>query len=165
MLEILDADEEFLIGVRGNFLVNVWGRMTVERLRRIYAAEAPVVERLASRGFGSLNVILPRRSNQLPGTEEWKEKLVKLVAPYAIGSAIVIEGDGLLAKMARGTVSTMQTIRAPKYPQKTFANVEEAARWLVPLCAPRTGDTFSPADIAWDVSAARAQMGALAARD
>jgi hypothetical protein len=67
--------------------------------------------------------------------------------------------------MKRTTVHAYHSAYPSKYPNKLFASIDEAARWLVPLCAPRTGDGFSPADLAWDVSAARAQMRSFAARD
>lgn len=161
MLEILDADEEFLIGVRGHVVTVIWGRMTVERMQRVLTAHEPVTARLSSKGFAAMNLVIPRRSNELPGVDALRTKLRQMNEPHVLASAVVIEGEGILAGVTRTAANAMQAVRTSKYPQKICSSVDEATRWLMPLCAPRTGDTFSTSDLAWDVNAARAHIATL----
>lgn len=156
MLQVLDSDEEFLIGFRSNIVVIFWGRTTLERIQRIGVAQAKVLEQLKDTGFGSFNVILPRRgTDALPGVQEERDRLLTLCEPYTIAGAIVIEGTGMLATATRATYNAVEKIRPGKFPQKLFGTIDEAASWLVPQCTARTGDTLSVKDLAWDVTAAR----------
>lgn len=156
MLQVLDADEEFLVGTRSNVVVTFWGRTTVERIERVTAAFEVIIERFGKTGFGGISVVLPRRANQeLPGVDEARNKLHLLVEPHVIAGATVIEGEGMIATATRAAYNAIEKIRPGKHPQKLFGSIDQAASWILPLCMARSGDTLSAKDLAWDIVAAR----------
>jgi len=157
MLYILDADEEFLIGTRGNVLVSIWGRVTVERLKRARVAQQSIACDLEKKGFGGLVLVLPRRMEVTEPIEQQASLLAEIGAAQILANAVVIEGEGGLATVARTLAKSLQFIRGGKHPEQLFKTVDEAAGWLVPLVAPRGGFSFTPADLAWDVTASRAE--------
>jgi hypothetical protein len=157
MLRILDADEEFLMGMRDNMLVAVWGRVTVERLRRATVGLQSVAADLEKGGFGSLVIIMPRRMDLSDAIEQQAGKLAEIGAASVLASAVVIEGDGGLAQFARTVAKTLQFTRNGKLPEQFFRTVDDAASWIVPQVAPRTGHTFTASDLSWDIAAARAE--------
>lgn len=156
MLQVHDSDEEFLIGSRSNIVVIFWGRTTLDRVRRICQATEQILPRLQSTGFGVVNVILPRRgTSSLPGVDEERERLNALCEPFLLGSASVIEGNGMLATAARAEYAASEKASVTRYPQKLFASIDEAAGWILSLSAARVGDALSVKDLAWDITAAR----------
>jgi len=158
MLQIFDADEEFLVGSRGHILVTVWGRVTYDRLKRAIAVNRWVLEDtdFRDRGFGGVAVLVPRRAVTTDAMEAQSKTLEDLVAPYLIANATVIEGEGVRSSLARNAAKASSATRLRRHPERFFDDVTEAVRWLLPLVKVRTGDAFSSEDLAWDIAEARA---------
>ncbi len=158
MLQVFDADEEYLVGARGHVLVTVWGRVTLDRLRRATAAYRWVLEEtdLEDKMFGMIAILIPQRL-AIPDTLDAEtHKLDEFMAPHVLARAIVIEGDGVRSSLLRNTVKATSVLRPRKYPEKHFGEVSEAARWILPQITARTGESFLIEDLAWDIAEARA---------
>ena len=83
------------------------------------------------------------------------EKGVPVVSPFYACVGAVYEGTGFRAALVRGVLTSFQLLSRSKYPQRTFASVEECARWIFPLLPPIGMVVASPEEIVAAVEAVR----------
>ncbi|TKC94103.1 hypothetical protein [Polyangium fumosum] len=158
MLQVLDADEEYLVATRGHVLVKVWGRINLDRVRRAFAVHRWLLEASdhEATSFGVIAVVIPQRLAIPDSLDAEMRKLDDLMAPHIFAKAVVVEGDGMRSSLLRGTVKATSLVKARGYPEKNFGEIGDAARWLVPQLATKTGQVVSAEDLAWDIAEARA---------
>ncbi|HVK68593.1 MAG TPA: hypothetical protein VM694_29240 [Polyangium sp.] len=158
MLQVLDADEEYLVATRGHVLVKVWGRINLDRVRRAFAVQRWLIEASdhEAKSFGVIGVIIPQRLAIPDSLDAEVRKLDDFMAPYLFAKAVVVEGDGMRSSLLRGTVRATSLVNPRGYPEKNFGEITDAARWLVPQIATKTGQVISAEDLAWDIAEARA---------
>ncbi|MDC3962272.1 hypothetical protein [Polyangium jinanense] len=158
MLQVLDADEEYLVATRGHVLVTVWGRINLDRVRRAFAVKRWLLEESDhdAKSFGLVAVIIPQRLAIPDSLEAEMRKLDEFMAPHVLASAVVVEGDGMRSSLLRGTVKATSALKVRAYPEKNFGDIGDAVRWLVPQIATKTRQVISAEDLAWDIAEARA---------
>lgn len=158
MLQVLDADEEYLVATRGHVLVTVWGRLNLDRVRRAFAVKRWLVEASdhEAKSFGFVAVIMPQRLAIPDSLEAEMAKLDDFLAPHVLARAVVIEGEGMRSTLLRGAGKATSLLKPRGYPEKQFGDIGDAARWLVPQIAMKTGEVITAEDLAWDIAEARA---------
>jgi hypothetical protein len=158
MLQVLDADEEYLVGTRGHVLVTVWGRISLDRIRRVTAVQRWLIEESDHevKSFGAIGVVVPHRLAVPDTVDTEMRKLDDFIAPYIVASAVVIEGEGVRSTLLRGTAKATSLLKPRRYPEKHFGDVGDAVRWLVKQIPARPSAPLSAEDLAWDIAEARA---------
>jgi len=158
MLQVLDADEEYLVGTRGHVLVTVWGRVNLDRIRRATSVYRWILEDsdLKEKVFGVIAVLMPQRLAVSEAVEIETRKLDDFMAPHILANATVIEGEGMRSSLLRGTARATSLLKTRRYPEKHFGDIADATRWLAPQVTTRTGEAISAADLDWDIAEARA---------
>ncbi|MDI1449353.1 hypothetical protein [Polyangium sp. 6x1] len=158
MLQVLDADEEYLVATRGHVLVTVWGRIHLDRVRRAFAVQRWLIEASdhEAKSFGVMAVIVPQRLAIPDSLDAELRKLDDFMSPHTLASAVVIEGEGMRSSLLRGSAKTTSLLKPRGYPEKHFGDIGEATRWLVPQIAQKTGEKLKAEDLAWDIAEARA---------
>ncbi|MRG91409.1 hypothetical protein [Polyangium spumosum] len=158
MLQVLDADEEYLVGTRGHVFVTVWGRISLDRIRRVIAVQRWLIEESDhdARSFGSMSVLVPHRLAVPDTVDAEMRKLDDFFAPYVLASAVVVEGEGMRSTLLRGTARATSLLKPRRYPEKHFGEIGEAARWLVSQIGKLPAQAITAEDLAWDIAEARA---------
>jgi hypothetical protein len=85
---------------------------------------------------GYVHFMLTRVNSPFPGAAERKRlsELADQFAPHQLGTAIVIEGDGLWAGTLRMVLRTMALTFRQAHPQQFFAASPQALTWLEQQC-------------------------------
>lgn len=158
MLQVLDADEEYLVGTRGHVLVTVWGRVNLDRVRRAMAVQRWLIEESDhdAKSFGVIGIVVPNRLAMSDSLAAEIRRLDDYMASRVLASAIVIEGEGMRSNLLRGSGKPAFLHRPTRFPEKYFGDVGEAARWLVSQLPQQPGVSPSAEDLAWDIAEARA---------
>lgn len=106
----------------------VWRRqITVDGLQAAARNHDAIAERYGT--VVAYNV--PGKALALPEAEARKEaaRLMHDNRDTQLCSAVLVEGEGLVAMASRGIISAIQTLSRVEYPLEVFATHEEAAHW------------------------------------
>ncbi len=132
--EVLHESQAGLIGQQGNLMfISARGVATSGVLD-----EACKIHRSLARRYpqGYVNLLCARADAPMPSAEARDRfaRMDKEFGPYLLASAMVIEGDGLLAMTMRMVMRSMTIAFSKSYPMKYFASVDEALAWLESQC-------------------------------
>ena len=85
---------------------------------------------------GYVYLLVTRADAPMPSAEARDRfaKMDKEFGPHLLASAMVIEGDGLLATTMRMVMRSMSIAFSKTYPMKYFASAEDALGWLEEQC-------------------------------
>jgi hypothetical protein len=128
-IEVLYAGEGFALACCGSLFVTVLRLpVTGEGLREMRKH----IQRHHDKNGGQvagLTVIEPSAAQAAP--KEVREESAGLTKDFqGRASAIVIEGDGFRAGATRAFVAAIYLVNRPRFPNKIFANVDDAVTWL-----------------------------------
>jgi hypothetical protein len=128
---VLHCDESIAVGEVGPVCVAIWrGAVTKAPFEWQRAGLAETVQRYP-REAGFLCVV---EIHAEPPGQELRNASSQMIVSHGEGLACVatvVEGDGFMAAIARGTVGGMILLaRKRKCPVRVFATVREAAAWM-----------------------------------
>ncbi|MEO7328856.1 MAG: hypothetical protein ABI193_09780 [Minicystis sp.] len=105
-----------------------------------------------------IEIVLIDTEVSLPGAEMRAalDAGVPIVSPYYGGVSAIFEGSGFRAALVRGVLTSFQMLSRHHYPQKTFATIEDCARWTFALGQELGASIASPREIVEAVESVRA---------
>lgn len=133
--EVIDVDDEHLVGSYSALLVLIWGARTLpEKLATVIVQARAFVERWPRIAV----LIVVEANSEIPNKEARKklEELATILLEKTVAAVYVYEGAGLRASATR-TLMTMLMLAgrsgAPQY--KVVPTLEKAIDWFVPYLA------------------------------
>lgn len=144
-LEVLEHDTGFLYGRIHNLGVIIWYQTpTIARFER-------VAERFSEfdgeHGFAVLTVVRPECTPVGADVREVFDRALKANRDSILGTATVIQMEGVLGGLSRAIARTMSVISRVPYPNNVYANVSDAAQWLPEILAQRGRVQVDPREI------------------
>jgi hypothetical protein len=137
-LKILHEEPGFTMGVYENvFLWAFRESSTLERIERSRAAFADLRARYP-KGFGVMTIVREDAPVSMPSAA--RERSNAITAEFRanfVALSTVIEGSGFRSATLRSIISGIQLFARVSCPAKVFADAENAAAWMGPLCAPK----------------------------
>lgn len=144
-LEVLEHDAGFLYGRMQNLGVIIWYQTpTTDRFQRVAQRFG---EFDTADGFGVLTVVRPGCTPVGADVRDVFDRALKANRDYILGTATVIQMEGVLGGLSRAIARTMSVISRVPYPNNVFAKVSEAAQWLPDILAERRDIVIDPRDI------------------
>ncbi len=133
--EVIDVDDEHLVGSYSALLVLMWGARTrAEKLANVIAQGKEFLARWPR--IAALILVEP--DSELPDKEARKklEEFAQLLLPKTVAAVYVYEGKGIRATATR-TLMTMLMLVGPSTVKqyKVTRTLDEALDWLVPYLA------------------------------
>jgi hypothetical protein len=133
--EVIDVDDEHLVGSYSALLVLMWGARTLpEKLATVLVQAKAFLERWPR--IAALIVIEP--DSEIPGKEARKklEELSALLLPKTVAAVYVFEGSGFRASATRTLMTMLMLAGSPTGVQyKVMPTIDAALDWLVPFLA------------------------------
>lgn len=132
--EILHDSQAGLMGQQGNLMfISATGVATSGVLDDATNIHRSLAQRYP---HGYVYLLNTRADAPMPSAEARDRfaKMDKEFGPYLLASAMVIEGDGLLATTMRMVMRSMSIAFSKTYPMKYFASAPEALAWLETQC-------------------------------
>lgn len=139
--EVIDVDDEHLIGSYSALLVAIWGARTLpEKVARFIVQAKEFVEHWPRIAM----IVIVEPDSELPGKEARKrlEELTHVLIGKTVALVYVFEGTGFRAIATRTLMTGLMLVGPPSAKQHKIARTtEEAMDWLVPfLAGPEFGD-------------------------
>lgn len=139
--EVIDVDDEHLVGSYSAVLVLMWGARTMpDKLARVLAQARAFVENRPRIAV----VVVVERDSELPGKEARRklEELAALLLGKTVATVYVYEGTGFRAAATRTLMTALMLVgnsAARQY--RVVRTIDEGMDWLVPhLAGPEFGD-------------------------
>jgi hypothetical protein len=139
------ADEAIAMTSWNNVLIMVWGtEMRLEHIQEIRRQNDRMLQQGGySTGFG-ITIFTP--SFALPGAavRTESEKLGRELLPMSLGSANVVQGEGLRPATIRTVLSAVLMVSRSNKPNKVFSHIQEGVEWMltVPGIELGTGNAY-----------------------
>jgi hypothetical protein len=89
-------------------------------------------KRVGKGKLGEMTLIADEAPLPGPETRAALDAGVPVVSPYYGCVSAVFEGTGFRAAMVRGLLVSLQLLSRNRFPQQTFATIDDAARWMAP---------------------------------
>ena len=138
--EVIDVDDEHLVGSYSALLVLMWGARTLpEKLATVIAQARAFVEQRSRIAV----MVVVERDSEIPGKESRKklEELAAVLLPVTVATVYVYEGTGLRASATRTLMTALMLVGPSAKQYKVARTIEEGLDWLVPyLAGPEFGD-------------------------
>lgn len=133
--EVIDVDDEHLVGSYSALLVLMWGERTLpDKLARVIVQARAFLERWPRIAI----MVILEPDSELPGKEARKklEELAALVLGRTVATVYVFEGTGFRASATRTLMTMLMLVGPPAVRQyKVTRTIDEGLDWLVPLLA------------------------------
>lgn len=132
--EIQHSSDSGFMGRQGNLMfIYAKGEATPEVLAEAFALHREMSARYHQ---GYVYMLVTRADAPMPSRDarDAFERMDREFGPNLLGSAMVIEGDGLLASTMRLVMRSMSLAFSRAYPMKYFADPCEALDWLEEQC-------------------------------
>jgi hypothetical protein len=133
--EVIDVDDEHLVGSYSALLVLMWGARTLpEKLAGVIVQAREFAERWSR--IAVMVVIEP--DSEIPGKEARKklEEIAELLLGKTIATVYVFEGTGFRAAATRTLMTALMLVGPPSVKQyKVTRTIDEGLDWLVPFLA------------------------------
>lgn len=133
--EVIDVDDEHLVGSYSALLVLWWGTRTMpDKLVKVLEQARAFAERWARIAV----VVVIEPNSELPNKESRKllEQLSHILLPKTVALTYVFEGSGIRASATRTLMTALTLVGPPSAKQHKVVNtIDQALDWLVPLLA------------------------------
>jgi hypothetical protein len=124
--------------VRTNIAVGTFGRVCLQswlnaveledvRFAFRHIAAQPRDIKWATLAIGGVGVKMPDDETRKASAE-----LMARLDPGLVASAVVVEGEGFFASVARGVIAGIFSLSRSRVPQRAFRTAPEAVAWLAP---------------------------------
>ena len=133
--EVIDVDDEHLVGSYNALLVLMWGARTLPEKVATVIVQAKA---FADRWPRIAMLVVIEKGSEIPGKEARKEleELAALLQPVTVGLVYVFEGTGLRASATRTLMTALTLVGPPSAKQhKVARTIDQGLDWLVPLLA------------------------------
>jgi hypothetical protein len=132
--DVIDVDDEHLVGSYNALLVLIWGARTrPEKLATVIVQAKAFGERWAR--TAAMVVIEP--DSELPNKEARKklEELAGVLIPKMVANVFVFEGTGIRASATRTLMTTLMLGGPWSRQYRVTKTIDEGLDWLVPILA------------------------------
>jgi hypothetical protein len=133
--EVIDVDDEHLVGSYNALLVLMWGARTLpEKVATVLVQARAFTERWPRIAV----LVVVEQGSEIPGKESRKklEELAKILLPVTVALVYVYEGTGLRASATRTLMTALTLVGPPSANQhKVARTIDQGLDWLVPFLA------------------------------
>jgi hypothetical protein len=133
--EVIDIDDEHLVGSYSALLVLMWGARTLpEKLVTVIAQAKAFLKR-----WPRISVmVVVERDSEMPNKEARKklEELAAALLGHTVATVYVFEGTGFRASAMRTLMTMLMLVGTPSVRQyKVLPTIDDGLDWLVPFLA------------------------------
>lgn len=136
--KFVHADDFCMVATWGSIVMPVMGRekLPVSSAKRQVKALEEHGKLVGKGRLAEITLIANEAPLPEADTRQALEAGVPIISPYYACVSAVFEGTGFRAALVRGVLVSFQLLSRTKFPQKTFASIDECARWVYPHLAP-----------------------------